>query len=173
MRLLRDSNDKQTKHKSSSDSDSKQHENSHYDSDEDKPKYKEKSFGLLKADGTKIELKRVNTEPIKIIPTPIKMDSLKKPDRKQVKRLTEAEKEQLRQQMIKDAEVREQERSENLRRYREENRDEVIKDFDKNFAHKELLKSTKNTSVEERIKSKINNIQRSSAHMNSNFSKRS
>nr|CAH7762082.1 unnamed protein product [Callosobruchus chinensis] len=76
--------------------------------------------------------------------------------------------------MMKDAVKREKERSENLRQYREEDRkEEMAMSYNRDFIHKELLKSTKDTSIEGRIKSKLNSIQRSSVHMSSNFSKKS
>lgn len=147
---------------------------SQYDSDDDGHVHKRKVFGLVKADGTKIPLK----EKLKFI-KPVETKSVemaKSSERKRPKKLTEYEKEELRRQMMRDAEDREKERSENLRRHREENEKEEkeskTKQFDKNFVHKELLKSTKEASVESRIKSNLNNIQRSSRDMTSNFSKR-
>lgn len=148
---------------------------SHYDSDNDEHVYKKKSFGLVRADGTKMELKG-NSQPSTKTVENKKSEPIKDLGRRKTKRLTEQEKEELRNQMMRDAEDREKERSDNLRKYREEDEKEdkerKSKEFDKNFVHKELLKSTKDSSVESRIKSKLNNIQRSSRDMTSNFSKR-
>lgn len=148
---------------------------SHYDSDNDEYVYKKKSFGLVRSDGTKIPLK-APTEQIKTVQK--KIEPTKAPEQKkyQNKKLSDKEKEELRKQMMVDAVKRDKERSDNLRKFKQENeKDEnKVEDFDKNFIHRQLSKSQKNLiDVESRIKSKLNNIQRSSQHMNSNFSKRS
>lgn len=143
-----------------------------YDSDKDEYVLKKKSFGLVRSDGTKIPLNNPTLKP---------KQQLKKPEPKQAeakktnKRLSEKEKDELRKQMMCDAVERDKERSDNLKRHRQENRrEENVEDFDKNFVHRELSKSQRNIKdVETRIKSKLNNIQRSTRHMDSNFSKRS
>lgn len=158
---------------SSSDSEEPNLQNHRYDSDSDRKVPRSRTFGLVKADGSKITLNRKPQE-VKKTDNQHKVETVKKPDRKNVKRLTEDEKEQMRREMMQNAEKREKERSENLRRYREEDRREEKSagNFDKDFVHKELLKSAKEATVESRIKSNLNNIQRSSRHMDTHFSRR-
>ncbi|CAG9840581.1 unnamed protein product [Diabrotica balteata] len=149
---------------------------SHYDSDNDEYVYKKKSFGLVKSDGTKIPLKNPPNDNKKLLPK--KIDAPKLPDAKNKpnKRLTDKEKEELRRQMMVDAVHRDKERSDNLKKHRHDNQKEEskIETFDKNFVHRELYKGQSDLKdVESRLKTKLNNIQRSSQHMNSNFSKRS
>lgn len=167
------------KHSSSSSSDSSSEDdrekNKKYkysDSEDDKPTTI-KSFGLVTSEGKKINLSGSKTVPTKTVKKPEEV--VVKPDRKKVKKLTEEEKEQLRKEMMKNAKVRDKEREETVRKYREKNREEeesVKKKFDADLVHAKLLKSAELGSVEQRIKSKLNNIQRSSRHMDQNFSKR-
>ncbi|XP_056630813.1 peptidyl-prolyl cis-trans isomerase G-like [Diorhabda sublineata] len=148
---------------------------SHYDSDNDEYVYKKKSFGLVRSDGTKIPLK-APSEKIKTVQKKIGPSKATEQKKNLNKKLSDKEKEEIRKQMMVDAVKRDKERSDNLRKYKQENeKDEnKVEDFDKNFIHRQLSKSQQNlTDVESRIKSKLNNIQRSSQHMNSNFSKRS
>ncbi|KAJ8943873.1 hypothetical protein NQ314_009643 [Rhamnusium bicolor] len=76
--------------------------------------------------------------------------------------------------MIKNAKNWDNKRSDNLKKYREEDKIEESNsaNFDKHFVHKQLLKTIKDATVEARIKSKLNYIQRSSSYMDSHFSKR-
>nr|CAI5825886.1 unnamed protein product [Callosobruchus analis] len=169
LRQLRDS--KQDTSSSSSEEEARVY--THYDSDNDEVVRKKKHFGLVRADGSKIKLNRATATRSIEDRCPQLKEVAKKPEKKNVKRLTEEEKEKIRKQMMKDAVKREKERSENLRQYREEDKkEEMAMSYNRDFIHRELVKSTKDTSIEGRIKSKLNSIQRSSVHMNSNFSKK-
>lgn len=165
----------QSSSSSSSDSSSEDEKSKKYkysDSEDDKPKTI-KSFGLVNSEGKKINLSGSKTLPTKTVKKTEEV--MVKPDRKKVKKLTEEEKEQLRKEMMKNAKVRDREREETVRKYHEKNREEeesVKKKFDADLVHAKLLKSAELGSVEQRIKSKLNNIQRSSRHMDQNFSKR-
>ncbi|XP_018579745.1 pre-mRNA-splicing factor CWC25 homolog [Anoplophora glabripennis] len=178
LRILRESS-KSKRMPSSSDSsdgnssertDSRNHRN---DSDSDERVPEPRTFGLVKADGTKIALNK-KTQEVKKSDQLHKAETVAKPERKKVKKLTEEEKEKIRKEMMKNAEKRDKERSENLRKYREEDKREEksAADFDKEFMHKQLVRSTKEATVESRIKSNLNNIQRSSRHMDTHFSRR-
>ncbi|XP_060518847.1 pre-mRNA-splicing factor CWC25 homolog [Cylas formicarius] len=166
------SNCSSTSSRSSSSSSSSNESN---DSD-DKSKRNMKAFGLVTSRGKKIRLKhevqgnvKPNTKK-KIESSEIKLTI---PDRNS-KKLTEKEKERLRREMMVNAEVRDKEREANVKRYKEkDNREEeaVTKKYNKDFIHNALLKTAKPSSVEDRIKSNVNNIQRS-FHMNENFFKR-
>ncbi|KRT79110.1 hypothetical protein AMK59_8435, partial [Oryctes borbonicus] len=89
-------------------------------------------------------------------------------------RLTEEEKESRRQEMMENAMRRDIERSSNVKRYREEEKMEskMQRDYNPEFIHRELIKSANSGTVESRIKSNINSIQRSNEHMNRHFSRR-
>ncbi len=91
-------------------------------------------------------------------------------------RLTEAEKEERRREMMQNADWREKDRSEAVKNSRagdEKEADNHAKEFDKNFLNDHLRKAQANMdSVESRIKSKMNNIQRSSRTMSTNFARR-
>lgn len=89
--------------------------------------------------------------------------------------LTAEEKERRRREMMENAVWRENERSSNVKRYREEAAIEIKTEpeYNPEFIHRELMKSTTSASVEKRIKSNINNIQRSKSDMHKNFSRRS
>lgn len=134
---------------------------------------KNQNFGLVRADGTKIELMRNNFEQVQ---KPTKKETFKTSSHTQRReKLSEEEKEKRRLEMLDNATWREKERYKNIKRYMEEDAKESKeskKEFDKEFVHKELLKSVNSQSVESRIKANRNNIQRGSGSMNSNFSKR-
>lgn len=89
-------------------------------------------------------------------------------------RLTEEEKEKRRKEMMENAMWRDKERTNNVKRYREEDATEskIQRNYNPDFIHKELMKSANSGSVESRIKSNINSIQRSKSDMNMHFSKR-
>ncbi|XP_055917280.1 pre-mRNA-splicing factor CWC25 homolog [Eupeodes corollae] len=95
----------------------------------------------------------------------------------QKSRLTEEEKEQRLKDMMDNAAWRDKERTKYVQNYREvykkEEEQNKARDFDKEFINTQLRKaiSTQN-SVESRIKSNVNNIQRTSAAMNANFVKK-
>lgn len=174
-----DSDEKQSrrniKKRNSSSSDSSERDAVKYkfnDSEDEKPQ--KKSFGLISSDGKKIALKKTekhtrNYAPLKKVEEPVR------PDRKHVKRMTEEEKETLRKEMMSNAKTRDKEREKNVKMYREKDKREeeiVSEKYDPDLVHNQLLKSAKHSSVEDRIKSKLNTIQRSSRHMDHNFSKR-
>ncbi|XP_066147379.1 pre-mRNA-splicing factor CWC25 homolog [Euwallacea fornicatus] len=154
--------------------------NSSSSSDEDSGSENEnpqkKSFGLVNFEGKKIAFKNEKlTTNSTAIKSSKKIQERVQNQRKNIKRMTEEEKERRRKEMILDAKVRDKERETSVKKYRETNRREeemVVKKFDADAVHTNLLKSAKHTSVEQRIKSNLNNIQRSSKHMDQNFSKR-
>lgn len=102
------------------------------------------------------------------------------PSRKYVaekrKPLTEEEIEKARQEMARNAEWREKDRETRVRKQREsaeKEASEISRQFDKDFMTKQIRKAQDQTeSLQSRIKSNINNIQRSGLSMNSNFAKR-
>ncbi|XP_055837710.1 pre-mRNA-splicing factor CWC25 homolog [Episyrphus balteatus] len=95
----------------------------------------------------------------------------------QKQRLTEEEKEKRLKDMMDNAAWRDKERTRYVQNYREgyekEEEQNIARGFDKEFINTQLRKaiSTQN-SVESRIKSNVNNIQRTSAAMNANFAKK-
>ncbi|XP_044766725.1 pre-mRNA-splicing factor CWC25 homolog [Coccinella septempunctata] len=96
----------------------------------------------------------------------------KKPKDNDKKRLTEEEKEALRKSMMERAAVRNLESARNFKRFKDEyNKPEIVEEHDKNFIRNELLKSANSSSVADRIKANVNNIQRSKFSMESNFLK--
>ncbi|KAJ8965810.1 hypothetical protein NQ317_012325 [Molorchus minor] len=101
----------------SSDSDTK---NRHYDSDSDGNIRKPQNFGLVKSDGTKLALNKTRYLENRPATSFSKVETVSKPEKKNVKKLSEEEKEKLRREMMKNAQKREIERSDNLKRYREE-----------------------------------------------------
>lgn len=92
------------------------------------------------------------------------------------RQLTEDEKEKLRQQMMQNGATRDEERTNKVREYRkkvEVEESNQKSNFDRNFADKERKKAyTASTSIESRIKSNLNNIQRTSRAMDSNFARK-
>ncbi|RZC42765.1 pre-mRNA-splicing factor CWC25 -like protein [Asbolus verrucosus] len=171
------------KRESSSDSTNSDHEkiktshySKNYDSDDsDSSRNKRVNYGLVSSDGVKIPFtKRYDSDrkddkykpPKASEPTP-------QVQKHRAKKLTEEEKEKLRQEMMENAVWRDKERSRNLRKYREkEEKERREQDFDPEFIHKQLLKSAHSSSVESRIKANLNNIQRSSRDMDKHFSRR-
>lgn len=160
---------------SESDSNDKKRRNHSESSDEGNEKKKRINYGLVNADGSKIKLSeksRYDKEVEKSKKVPEKnVTKLPEKSAKPVK-LSEEEKERRRQEMMKNAQWRDKEREQTVRRYRENDARESKQEFDPNFLHKELLKSANSSTVEGRIKSNINNIQRSKSDMNSHFSRR-
>uniref|UniRef100_A0A1A9WKX6 CBF1-interacting co-repressor CIR N-terminal domain-containing protein n=1 Tax=Glossina brevipalpis TaxID=37001 RepID=A0A1A9WKX6_9MUSC len=80
-------------------------------------------------------------------------------------------------EMMSNATWREKERFQKVQKHREaydrEEKHHQTRDFDKQFLSKELKKAMQNHStVESRIKSNLNNIQRSSAAMDKNFARK-
>ncbi|XP_022905613.1 pre-mRNA-splicing factor CWC25 homolog [Onthophagus taurus] len=88
-------------------------------------------------------------------------------------KLSEDEMERKRREMMDNASWRDKERVKNVKRYRDEDKKEAKQqDYNTEFLHRELLKSANNSSVESRIKSNINSIQRSKGDMDKHFSRR-
>lgn len=151
-----------------------------HDSDDDDRKSKapvHQNWGLVTATGESIALKNDAKTYIASASTkePSKSDtSWKKPSSRP--KLTEAEKEEKLREMMKNAEWRNVERESYVRKYHEDGRKEEDKhreaEFDRNFINKELHKSAQSATVESRLKSNRNNIQRSSGAMNTNFARR-
>lgn len=147
------------------------------DDSEGRPKHI-KNYGLVRADGTKISLSKRSTSTTKV--NTKTSDSQKEADklplRQQRTRLTDEEKERRRREMMKNAEWRDEERVNNVRRYREQDmadsKSQKHKSYDTEFLKKELLKSANSSTIESRIKSNMNNIQRSHSDMNRHFSRR-
>lgn len=160
---------------SSSDSNS---ERQNDDSDDGRPL--KKTFGLVTSDGKGISIskktpvlhKRKSSSPKRSSKT---LSSLK-PEQKKPAKLTQEEIDTRLREMTANASWREKERSEKVQKYRENEKreqEEAKTDFDKDFLTKQLKKSANSTtSVESRIKSNLNNIQRSSRTMESNFARR-
>ncbi|XP_063236924.1 pre-mRNA-splicing factor CWC25 homolog [Bacillus rossius redtenbacheri] len=95
-----------------------------------------------------------------------------KPDRK---RLSEAEMESRRREMVDNAKWREAVREKNVAKYRAEDRRERLqqgRNYDADFSRKQLSYAASKSSIESRIKSKVNNIQRSERSMHENFARR-
>lgn len=121
--------------------------------------------------------------------------------RKDRVKLSDEEKERRRQEMLQNASWRDKEREENVKRYRKEEdreKQQLHENFDEDFARytqlfvlyvfkldvtafsnfplfscrKQFSKAANQTSVEGRIKSKLNTIQRSKMSMDQNFARR-
>ncbi|KAL9705688.1 hypothetical protein quinque_009206 [Culex quinquefasciatus] len=98
-----------------------------------------------------------------------------RPERKAAP-LTEEEMEAKRRAMMSNAEWRDRERQQNVKRYDDEDRKLEERDgpkrYDKDFVMKQFKHAANNETVEKRIKSNRNNIQRSGGSMNDNFARR-
>ncbi|KAJ9579707.1 hypothetical protein L9F63_004633 [Diploptera punctata] len=94
-----------------------------------------------------------------------------KPERK---KLTEEELEQKRREMMDNAKWREKEREKNVARYKaqDENERKKNKGYDENFLRKQLSSVAAQGTIESRIKSNLNNIQRSGRDMDKHFARR-
>ncbi|XP_044742726.1 pre-mRNA-splicing factor CWC25 homolog [Chrysoperla carnea] len=177
------SNDeKKHKHKRRSESKSKRKHKKSYSQEREMQyeKYRNRSnsrerakhYGLVNAEGEKISAsksthKHVEKKPIKRVE---EKKAWVKPSRE---KLTEEEKEKRRQEMLENVQWKEKTRPK-----LKNNADDMDKDLHQNykddpeFLKKYLLKSTDIGSVESRIKSNINNIQRRTTDMDSNFARR-
>lgn len=131
-------------------------------------------YGLVSADGKKIEIKN------KYQPTERKDSEkvTKKTIQAKPKRvaLTEEEKEQKLLEMQENAKIRVIECQQIMERNKKEKmaeEDQLSQTFDKDYVNKEMRKAIANQfTVESRIKSNINNIQRSGRNMETNFARR-
>lgn len=154
------------------------------DSDEDRSRRvaANRNYGLVTASGESIALKnavksytdRKAMEPTKDTK---KIDWKKTSSQSSSRpKLSDAEKAERLREMTKNAEARDKERESYVRNYRKADRKEEERhrdeEFDRNFIHKELHKSAQSETVESRLKSNRNNIQRSSGAMDTNFAKR-
>lgn len=102
-----------------------------------------------------------------------KTSELKVVEKRKLSKLTEEEKERRRKEMMENATWRDEERTKNVKHYRDKDAKETAsQDYDPDFVHKQLLKSAASSTVESRIKANINSIQRSKGDMNSHFSRR-
>ncbi|KAF5298451.1 hypothetical protein FQR65_LT01230 [Abscondita terminalis] len=149
----------------------KPEDNRYQSSSESDTGLRKRSWGLVRADGTKIPLVKSSSDKMQ----QPKLDKSKEQSKSYRKRerLTEEEKEKRRQEMMQNALWRDKERANNLKIYREsKSKEESQKDYNPDFLNKELLKSANNSSVESRIKSNINNIQRFGNDMTRHFSRR-
>lgn len=132
---------------------------------------KKKNWGLVTHDGKKINLNR-NTQERREDKKETSKAETSRSNKPRVK-LSEEEKEKKRREMMENAAWRDIERVKNVKKYREEDLIESKQlDYDPEFIHNQLAKATSTSSVESRIKANLNNIQRSSTHMDRNFSRR-
>ncbi|XP_017891144.1 pre-mRNA-splicing factor CWC25 homolog isoform X2 [Ceratina calcarata] len=101
-------------------------------------------------------------------------DGKRNPAKEQKQALTEEEKERRRQEMIENATWRDKEREQNVKKYREEEKQEMDsgKVYSQDFVRKQLAVAAEVGTVASRIKANINNIQRSGRAMDTNFAKR-
>ncbi|KAK9510964.1 hypothetical protein O3M35_005631 [Rhynocoris fuscipes] len=91
------------------------------------------------------------------------------------KRLTEEEKAERLKEMTANAEWRSHLTTKNYKRYKEEQKKEKEtseKDFDEGFFRRQMALATSDSTVQQRIKSNVNKIQRSEKHMYENFARR-
>uniref|UniRef100_A0A182NB82 Cir_N domain-containing protein n=1 Tax=Anopheles dirus TaxID=7168 RepID=A0A182NB82_9DIPT len=163
---------------SSSDSDTRQPQRQ-LDSDEERRARKVRNFGLVTASGEKLDTKaqpdvrlyrreEIRAEQSKQKPSWSKPTERKRP-------LSEQELEEKRLAMMSNAQWREKERESNVKRYEAEDHREESKqsgDYDKEFLTKQFKRAAASETVESRIRSNRNNIQRSNGAMDRNFVKR-
>lgn len=137
--------------------------------EEETPKVK--NWGLVKCDGTKIPLGTSSHK--SVVAKKEEAVEVQKEVPAKKKKLSEEEKDKLRREMMENAAWRDEEREKKVKAYREKDAKDEVKEFDPDFMHKELVKSSdNNTTVEGRIREKLNTIQRSGGDMNSHFLKR-
>ncbi|KAJ3654532.1 hypothetical protein Zmor_013714 [Zophobas morio] len=164
------------KSSSESEPESRHRHSRHFDSDDsDSSKNRKMSYGLVSSDGKSIPLSRkLSSDKQDVKDKATKTKETTPPiQKRKAHKLTEEEKEKLRQQMMENAVWRDKERVHNVRKYRErEEKEKKEQSFDPDFIHKQLLKSADSSSVESRIKSNLNKIQRSSRDMDRHFSRR-
>lgn len=131
-------------------------------------------YGLVSADGKKIEIKNKYQ--------PVERKESDKATKKMIQAkpkrvaLTEEEKERKLMEMQDNARMRVIECQQIMERNKKDKQAEeaqLSQTFDKDYVNKEMRKALANQfSVESRIKSNINNIQRSGRTMEANFAKR-
>ncbi|XP_058059010.1 pre-mRNA-splicing factor CWC25 homolog isoform X1 [Anopheles bellator] len=150
------------------------------DSEDEKRAKKIKNFGLVTASGEKLHTKATtsvrlyNRDEIKAEQSRQKPSWSKPAERKRP--LTEEEMEEKRRAMQENAQWREEDRSRNVKRYEAEDHRENAKhgsrEYDREFLTKQFKRAAASETVESRIRSNRNNIQRSNGAMDSNFAKR-
>ncbi|XP_052869944.1 pre-mRNA-splicing factor CWC25 homolog [Anopheles cruzii] len=150
------------------------------DSEDEKRAKKIKNFGLVTASGEKLHtnantsVRLYNRDEIKAEQSKQKPSWSRPTERKRP--LTEEEMEEKRRAMQENAQWREEDRSSNVKRYEAEDRRENAKhgnrEYDREFLTKQFKHAAANETVESRIRSNRNNIQRSNGAMDSNFAKR-
>ncbi|XP_052895093.1 pre-mRNA-splicing factor CWC25 homolog [Anopheles moucheti] len=170
---------------SSSDSDAaEQHTQSRPftgDSDDERRIKKIRNFGLVTASGEKLdtsssrpEVRLYKREEIKAEQSKQKPSWTKPKETKRT--FSEKELEEKRLAMMSNAQWREKERESNVKRYEsEDHREESAsagREYDKEFVTKQFKRAAASETVESRIRSNRNNIQRSNGAMDRNFVKR-
>uniref|UniRef100_A0A182RVR9 Cir_N domain-containing protein n=1 Tax=Anopheles funestus TaxID=62324 RepID=A0A182RVR9_ANOFN len=151
------------------------------DSDDERRIKKRRNFGLVTASGEKLgtpssrpevrlyKREEIKAEQSKQKPTWTKPKESKRP-------LSERELEEKRLAMMSNAQWREKERESNVKRYEsEDHREESAtagREYDKEFLTKQFKRAAASETVESRIRSNRNNIQRSNGAMDRNFVKR-
>ncbi|XP_055595891.1 pre-mRNA-splicing factor CWC25 homolog [Uranotaenia lowii] len=153
--------------------------NPHMDSDEEERRPAKKNFGLVTSSGKKLELnkrdevKLYKREEIKASQSSQK-PSWSRPEKKKI--LTEEEMEARRREMLGNAAWRDQERQRNVKQYEDDDRRQEEKEghrkYDKEFVNRQFKHAADNETVERRIKSNRNNIQRAGGSMSNNFARR-
>ncbi|KAJ8679775.1 hypothetical protein QAD02_015562 [Eretmocerus hayati] len=149
--------------------------NTSMEEEEGRQPHQSRNFGLMKADGSKISPPRkrsLSRENCRVKTEPVKKEPKWVPPKKH--KLSDEEKERRRKEMMMDASHRDEERRKNVKRYEEEEKRESMKEksFDKSFLQKHLAMAANTETLTSRIKSNINNIQRTNRSMDSNFAKR-
>ena len=91
-------------------------------------------------------------------------------------KLSDEEKQRKLREMMANADWRDEQRTKNVKKYREEDRKEeeshYSRDHDPDFVRQQLMKAADVGSVEKRIKSNRHNIQRSGMSMDKNFARK-
>lgn len=147
---------------------------SSHDSDDEEKPYKQKSFGLMMPDGSRPVVKQT-TNSRNDNPLPSQSQKPVPWQKKEKLKLSDEEKERRRREMMENANWRDKEREANVKRYRMEadkEKKQLEEHFDDDFARKQFSKAAEQASVEGRIKSKLNTIQRSKMAMDQNFARR-
>lgn len=132
-------------------------------------------YGLVTADGKKLDVKAVNYKYKNNTHSKSKTDVKKQFISRNRSKLTQKEINAKRKEMQENAQWRDEHRVKNIKKYQEEYKLEQEKNssaFDRDFLKKQLAKAAETGTLESRIKSKINNIQRSGRLMDSNFARR-
>ncbi|GLH03269.1 Coiled-coil domain-containing protein 49 [Gryllus bimaculatus] len=149
------------------------------ESEEEIPSKKpHKSYGLLLPPGAKVNRTlspKPSTEESRTRDDKSKAPTPQTPQIPRKQKLSDEEKERRRQEMLSNAAWREKERESNVARYREADRKEKSqkqKEFSDDFFRQHLSQAHAQSSVASRIKSNINNIQRSGGSMDKNFARR-